>query len=140
MTNGSQFNQLKIHSQYSICEGAIKVDDLAEFCKKQKIKSIGLCDSYNLCGALEFAEKISKNGTQPIIGSQINIEINGFVGKLPLIAKNENGYKNLVELSSKSYLLNKNSEIESYVSFADLLKFNKDLFLFSGTQIGRAHV
>jgi len=133
MTNGSQFNQLKIHSQYSICEGAIKIDDLAEFCKKQKIKSIGLCDSYNLCGALEFAEKISKNGTQPIIGSQINIEINGFVGKLPLIAKNENGYKNLVELSSKSYLLNKNSEIESYVSFADLLKFNKDLFLFSGT-------
>ena len=64
---------LKIHTQYSICEGAIKIDDLADYCKKNKIKAIGLADSYNLCGALEFAEKISKVGTQPIIGTQINL-------------------------------------------------------------------
>ena len=36
---------LKIHSQYSICEGAIKIDDLAEYCKINKIKSLGLADS-----------------------------------------------------------------------------------------------
>ena len=46
------FNNIKIHTQYSICEGAIKIDDLAEHCKKNKIKSIGLADSFNLCGAL----------------------------------------------------------------------------------------
>ena len=61
------FNHLKIHSQYSICEGAIKIDDLKEFSKENKIRSLGLCDTINLCGALEFAEKISKIGTQPII-------------------------------------------------------------------------
>ena len=66
------FNHLKIHSQYSICEGAIKIDDLKDFSKENKIKSLGLCDTSNLCGALEFAEKISKIGTQPIIGTQIN--------------------------------------------------------------------
>ena len=38
---------------------------------KNNIKSAGLCDSFNLCGALEFSEKISKVGTQPIIGTQI---------------------------------------------------------------------
>ena len=47
------FNHLKIHSQYSICEGAIKIDDLKEYSKENKIKSLGLCDTKNLCGALE---------------------------------------------------------------------------------------
>ena len=62
------FNHLKVHTQYSICEGAARIDDLQEYSKKNKIKSLGLCDTSNLCGALEFAEKISKSGTQPIIG------------------------------------------------------------------------
>ena len=66
------FNHLKIHTQYSICEGAIKIDDLKDFSKDNKIRSLGLSDTMNLCGALEFAEKISKTGTQPIIGTQIN--------------------------------------------------------------------
>ena len=38
-TKNQNFNHLKIHSQYSICEGAIKIDDLAEYCKNNKIKS-----------------------------------------------------------------------------------------------------
>ena len=61
-------------------------------------------DSYNLCGALEFAEKISKIGTQPIIGTQINFSIDDVIGKLPLFAKSQLGYKNLIKLSSESYL------------------------------------
>ena len=35
------FNQFKIHTKYSICEGAVKIDQLKDFCKKNKIKSIG---------------------------------------------------------------------------------------------------
>ena len=61
------FNNIKIHTQYSICEGAIKIDELAEYCKSKKIKTIGLADSYNLCGALEFSEKLSKVGTQVLL-------------------------------------------------------------------------
>ena len=59
-----EFNNIKVHTQYSICEGAVKIDELANYCKITKIKAIGI-DSFNLCGALEFAEKISKVGTQP---------------------------------------------------------------------------
>ena len=102
--NDYQFTNFKIHSQYSICEGAVKIDDLANYCKKNKIKAIGLCDSFNLCGALEFAEKISKVGTQPIIGTQINFKTQGIINKLPLFAKTKEGYKNLTKLSSISYL------------------------------------
>ena len=105
--NSNQFNHFKIHSQYSICEGALKIDQLKDYCKEKKIKSIGLSDTSNLCGALEFSESISKVGTQPIIGTQIIFKFKDEYGLLPIIAKNETGYKNIIELSSKSYLHNK---------------------------------
>ena len=96
------FNNIKIHTQYSICEGAAKIDDLVEYCKINKIKAMGLADSHNLCGALEFSEKLSKVGTQPIIGTQINLMEKDFLGKITLYAKTEEGYKNLTKLSFHS--------------------------------------
>ena len=129
------FNHLKIHTQYSICEGAIKIDDLQEYSKSNKIKSLGLCDTSNLCGALEFAEKISKSGTQPIIGTQINFKIYDTIGLLPLYALNEIGYKNIIDLSSVSYL--KNDELsDPHVTFDYLLNNSEGIALFSGTIFG----
>ena len=126
------FNHLKIHSQYSICEGAIKIDDLRDFSKENKIKSLALCDTTNLCGALEFAEKISKVGTQPIIGTQINFKYGDTVGLLPLYALNEEGYKSIIELSSLSYL--KNDKLsDPHLDFDELLSKNIGVALFSGT-------
>ena len=121
MANDSnQFSYFKVHSEYSICEGAIKIDDLAKTCKEYKIKSVGLCDSYNLCGALEFAEKLSKSGSQPIIGTQINFKFGNNIGKIPLFAMTEIGYKNLIKLSSKSYL-NSNEKSDPNCNFEDLI-------------------
>ena len=54
------------------------------FTKDNKLKALGLCDTSNLCGALEFAEKLSKSGSQPIIGTQINFKYNDNIGLLPL--------------------------------------------------------
>ena len=68
-SNSQNFNHLKIHTQYSICEGAARIDDLQEYSKKNKIKSIGLCDTSNLCGELEFSEKIETSGNQQILGN-----------------------------------------------------------------------
>jgi len=125
------FNNIKIHTQYSICEGAIKIDELAEYCKLNKIKSIGLADSYNLCGALEFSEKLSKVGTQPIIGTQINIFAHNIIGKITLYATSEKGYKNLTKLSSLSYLKKKETE-EPSCTIDDLITNNEDLILLTG--------
>ena len=130
--NDTQFINFKIHSQYSICEGAVKIDELAEYCKKNKIKAVGLCDSYNLCGALEFAEKISKAGTQPIIGTQINFKINNIIGKLPLFAKTIDGYKNLTKLSSSSYLESESTS-EPYCELENLYNNSEGLVVLSGT-------
>jgi DNA polymerase-3 subunit alpha len=129
------FNHLKIHTQYSICEGAIKIDDLQDFSKSNKIQSLALCDTSNLCGALEFAEKISKAGTQPIIGTQINVKYGDTTGLLPLFSLNEEGYKRIIKLSSTSYL--ENDELsDPHIDIEELLEDNEGVALFSGTVFG----
>ena len=131
LSENKEFNNIKIHTQYSICEGAVKIDELANYCKINKIKAIGLADSLNLCGALEFAEKISKVGTQPIIGTQINLLCDSFIEKITLYATSETGYKNLTKLSSLSYLKKKDS-FDPCCEIADLIENNKDLILLTG--------
>ena len=132
LDNDKVFNNIKIHTQYSICEGAIKIDDLAEYCKSNQIRCLGLADNYNLCGALEFSEKLSKAGTQPIIGSQINIKAHNIIGKVTLYAKTEIGYKNLTRLSSLSYLKSKEND-DPACDINDLISNNQDLILLTGS-------
>ena len=134
-TINKNFTHLKIHSQYSICEGAIKLDDLKDYSKEHKIKALGLSDTSNLCGALEFAEKMSKIGTQPIIGTQINFKYGDTTGLLPLYALNEDGYKRIIELSSLSYLTNDNLS-EPHLDFDELLKKSNGVSLFTGSIFG----
>ena len=127
-----EFTHLKIHTQYSICEGALRTSDLAKYCKAKQIKAVGLCDSNNLCGALEFSESIAKFKTQPIIGTQINIQHKGHRGKIPLFAKNLEGYKNLIKLSSKSFLEIRDDE-EPHCKIDDIEANYKGLILLSGS-------
>ena len=125
------FNHFKLHTQYSICEGAIKIEDLEKFCKNNKIKSIGISDTSNLCGALQFSESVSKSKTQPIIGSQIKFKYKDLIGLIPIISKNEVGYKNLVKLSSNSYLNHKNFN-EPFCDFKELTKYKEGLIITLG--------
>ena len=126
------FNQFKIHTQYSICEGAVKIDQLKDFCKKNKIKSLGLSDTYNLSGALEFSENLSSVGTQPIIGTQISFKYKDFNGIIPLIAKNYDGYKNIIKLSSKSYLENSETK-DPHCDLEDLCKNSEGIIVLTGS-------
>jgi len=130
-----KFNHLKLHTQYSICEGAIKIDEIKESSKENKIKSLAICDTSNLCGALEFSDKLSKIGTQPIIGTQINFKYEETIGLLPLFAMNEKGYKRIIELSSLSYL-NNDELSEPNVPFSEILKKDEGIAIFSGTVFG----
>ncbi len=135
-SNFKKFNHLKIHSQFSICEGAIKIDQLKDIAKDLKISSIGLSDTSNLCGAVEFSDKLSKVGTQPIIGTQINFRFEDTTGLLPLFALNLDGYKKIIELSSKSFLENDDNS-NPYLNINDLLKLETDgISVFSGSIFG----
>ena len=132
MQNLNKFNHIKVHTQYSICEVAARISDLANFCKENKLPSLGLSDTKNLCGALEFSENISKAGSQPIIGTQINFNFKGEIGLIPLISKNDEGYKSIIELSSKSYLDN-DGLTENCCDFKDLINIGDQIIVLSGS-------
>jgi len=125
------FNHIKIHTQYSICEGAVKIADLADYLKKNPVDAIGISDSLNLSGALEFSELVSKAGVHPIIGTQINLNFQEIIGKISLIAKSETGYKNLINLSSNSYLKVNKDQVPQ-INLKELLSNAKDLIILFG--------
>src|SRR5210317_210382 len=135
-SNHKKFNHLKIHTQYSICEGAIKIDELKDNAKELKISALGMCDTSNLCGAVEFSDKLSKVGTQPIIGTQINFKFNDTLGLLPLFALDFEGYKKIIELSSRSYLENDDLS-DPHLDINNLLRLDTNgISVFSGTIFG----
>ena len=132
----SEVINLKIHSQFSICEGAVKINQLSEFCRKNRVSAVGICDNENLSGALEFSNELSKVGIQPIIGTNIFlkeiVDNEIFYGKISLFAKNNIGYKNLLKLSSESYLNLKNDDVKPNISFDLLKKYSDGIIVLIG--------
>ncbi|WP_017930603.1 DNA polymerase III subunit alpha [Robiginitomaculum antarcticum] len=108
------FIHLRARSPYSLLEGAVTLKALAKWCYDHRMPAIGLTDSNNMCGALEFSETLKERGVQPIIGCtlSIDLELPGQPGQtrrdpdgtLVLLAQNETGYGHLMALSSAAYL------------------------------------
>jgi DNA polymerase-3 subunit alpha len=109
----ADFVHLRVHSAYSLSEGAIKVKQLVDLCKREKMPAVGLADTGNLFAAMEFSMAAADAGIQPIIGCQLAIRrtdegMRGGKAPVPdtivLLVQNETGYRNLCKLVSKSYL------------------------------------
>src|SRR3954468_6374452 len=110
---------LRVHSAYSLLEGALQISKIVGHAAKDSAPAIAVSDTNNLFGALEFAQKAVKEGVQPIIGCQLDFafptlraEGSRHGGRnagpiafpLVLIAAHEAGYQNLVKLVSRAYL------------------------------------
>jgi len=108
----ADFVHLRVHSAYSLSEGAIKIGGLADLCTTYDMPAAAITDTNNLFGALEFSLSLRKVGVQPIIGCQFYLrreDASGEATRLPpdqivLLAQSETGYENLLKLSSVSYL------------------------------------
>ena len=145
--NDTKFVHLKVHTAYSLSEGAITIDKLVSFCSDNNYPAVGISDTMNLHGALEFSEKASKAGLQPIIGSSLLISFDSFgfedslldkhsSAPVTLVAKDEEGYRNLLKLSTCSFFKNKNGELVTshpYCDLSDLKEYNKGLILLTGS-------
>ncbi|VAW16979.1 DNA polymerase III alpha subunit [hydrothermal vent metagenome] len=115
--SGPGFVHLHVHSAYSLLEGALPFARLLSLAAGDKQPALGIADSANLFGALEFSEKCAAKGIQPIIGCEIPLDFEaedeipadraGF-GKssVVLIACDEQGFSNLSTLISRAYLEN----------------------------------
>jgi DNA polymerase-3 subunit alpha len=116
------FVHLRVHSAYSLLEGALPLKKIVGHAIKDNMAAIAVTDTNNLFGALEFAQYASKDGVQPIIGCQVDIAFEETGSPQPaqragnqqrshvlpvvLLAATEDGYANLVRLVSSAYLDN----------------------------------
>ncbi|GAA4490571.1 DNA polymerase III subunit alpha [Gluconacetobacter tumulicola] len=105
----ADFVHLRVHSAYSLSQGAIRVPDIAGLAKDMRMPAVAITDTGNLFGALEFSQYCSGKGVQPIIGCQIGLPPRGDKPGLPaepvvLLAQDDTGLMNLQYLSSQGFL------------------------------------
>ena len=136
----SNFIHLTNKTEYSLSEGALPIGRIAELCQSFQMPAVGISDTNNMFGALEFSERISQVGVQPIVGCNIkiktpkeylheNIQNNDMYFFLNIYSKNEKGYENLLKLMSTSYMTD---NVNAYLSIDELKKYNDGLIVLSG--------
>ena len=106
----TDFVHLHLHTEYSLLDGACKIDNLISFCKKNGIDTVCITDHGNMYGTLHFAEKAAIAGIKYIIGCEFYVtrdmhdKSQNISEHLILLAKNKAGYKNLVQLDSMAFV------------------------------------
>lgn len=110
------FVHLHLHSEYSMLDGAIRIDDLIAKAVAFKMPAVALTDHGNLFGAIEFYQKATAQGIKPIIGCEIYVAPGSMHEKksnnhgkdsayhLTLLATNKTGYHNLIKLTTAAHL------------------------------------
>ncbi|MDP6832564.1 MAG: DNA polymerase III subunit alpha [Alphaproteobacteria bacterium] len=139
----ADFVHLRVHSAFSLSEGAIHIKDLAELCRHGEMPALAITDTGNLFGALEFSEAMINAGVQPIIGAAMALRSGeGEAGarhgavdtepdRLILLVQSEAGYENLSRLSSKAYLESEGGATPQ-IDLRDLRQWSDGLICLSG--------
>src|SRR4030042_266636 len=140
-----KFTHLHVHSHYSLLDGLPKIGELLDYAKNSGMDSIALTDHGVLYGAVEFYQKAKEKGIKPIIGVEAYLAYEKMEQKRPniddkryhltLLAKNAEGYKNLVKLVTKAQL--EGFYYKPRVDMDLLRKHGKGLICLSGCLQGR---
>ncbi|WP_297108685.1 DNA polymerase III subunit alpha [uncultured Devosia sp.] len=115
---GPGFIHLHVHSAFSLLEGALQLETILKLAAEDEQPALGIADTNNLFGALEFSEKATKKGIQPLIGVELAVDFaaaeervserghTAWTGKssIVLMAQSEDGFSNLSRLVSRAYL------------------------------------
>ncbi|KQN74170.1 DNA polymerase III subunit alpha [Devosia sp. BK] len=119
---GPGFIHLHVHSAFSLLEGAVQLEAILKLAAADNQPALGLADTANLFGALEFSEKATKKGIQPLIGVELAIDFAAaeeriserghvaWTGKssVVMMAQSEEGFANLSRLVSRAYMQGEN--------------------------------
>lgn len=141
-----EFVHLHLHSEYSLLDGAIRIDELIEETKKYQMPAVAITDHGNLFGVVEFYKKAKKQGIKPIIGCEVYVASGSRFEKtktskepkmpeeasfhLTLLVENEEGYKNLTRLVTAGYL--EGFYYRPRIDMELLKEHSKGLFALSG--------
>ena len=138
MSAAPSFIHLRVHTEYSLLEGAIPVKKLPELAAKAGMPAVAVTDTNNMFCALEFSEGAVKVGVQPIVGCQVDLQyLKTEPGKRPeepagivLLAQSEAGYMNLMKLNSALYV-DKGGQLPQ-VTLEELQAHQEGLICLSG--------
>jgi DNA polymerase-3 subunit alpha len=130
------FTHLHLHTDYSLLDGAIPIDKLIEYGKKNNFKALAISDHGNIFGAVKFFEKCKKENIKPILGIEayitedINIKnIHNRYYHLLLLVQNKIGYKNICRLIAESYT--KGFYFKPRIDYQLLKKYNEGIIATS---------
>ncbi|MFS2326460.1 DNA polymerase III subunit alpha [Brucella sp. H1_1004] len=144
-----RFVHLRVHSAYSLLEGALPVGKIIKQAIADEAPAIAITDSNNLFGALEFAQKASKDGLQPIIGCQLDVAFGDHndnsrsvnrrlvldLAPLVFLASTEEGYANIVRLVSRAFMDTPSGD-PVHVDASWLSDLSEDVIVLSGGPLG----
>jgi len=140
------FVHLRVHSAYSLLEGALTVPKLVSLAADERMPALALTDTNNLFGALEFSEYAAQAKIQPIVGCTLSLSFaaepearpdSGELvkhinhGRIALLAKDASGYANLIKLSTEAYRYGADSG-EALVTIAHLALHQEGLIALTG--------
>ncbi|MEO1282767.1 MAG: DNA polymerase III subunit alpha, partial [Pseudomonadota bacterium] len=145
------FVHLRVHSAYSLLEGALPIPTIGKFCEEYGFPAVALTDTNNMFGALEFSEKLSKSGLQPIAGVTISMDFGDTEvdeitrlkgggpswrdpscdGHLALLAATQVGYANLMKLVSRAHL-NVDDGEPPHIAIRTLKEFSDGIIVLTG--------
>lgn len=138
-----RFIHLRVHTAYSLSEGAMLIPDLIHKLHDQNIPAIAVTDTANMFGAKAFSTYASNEGIKPILGCQFNIRNPDAdnllkskgkalpLDKLVLLVMNETGYQNIMKLMKIFYLDNTAQGDEPQLKISDLQTYNEGLIALS---------
>ncbi len=134
----ADFVHLRVHSAYSLSEGAIKVERIAALARELAMPAVAITDTSNLFGALEFSQYCVGQGVQPIVGCQLGLSRKGMnlaPDPVVVLAQTKAGFANLQKLSSLSFLRTE-AGARPQLTLQTLLDHAEGLFLLTGGPCG----
>ncbi len=103
------FIHLRTHTEFSVVDGTLRIDDLADATAADGQGALAITDLSNLFGAVKFYSALRRKGVKPLIGADLWLEPSGGEkqpSRLVVLAQNTAGYLNICELISRSWLVN----------------------------------
>ncbi|MDR2685705.1 MAG: DNA polymerase III subunit alpha [Rickettsiales bacterium] len=137
-----KFIHLRLHSAYSLAEGAIPVKKIPGICQRHNMPAVAITDTNAFFGAPQFSALCRKNGIQPIIGATFafnqhdNVDAKtlraGQLSEIALLAQSEAGFQNMSKLITNAYLREDNGHLGAYITFAELAEASEGIICLSG--------
>lgn len=144
-----EFIHLRVHTAYSLLEGAMKVPKVVDLAVQHQMPAVAITDTNNLFGGMDFSGACAGAGVQPILGTQFYLkleqekashltakeELNPPMDKIVLLVQNEKGYKNLLKLFYL-YYMGEEKQTTPHITLPELEKFSEGLIFLTGGSEG----